>query len=308
MLSLLAASQALASGATDPIFWKDLGLVEGIDLGFFTLRFYSLAYLGGILFAYWHLSKMIKAPGAPMGQRHVDDLFFYCTLGVILGGRLGYAAFYRPELFTSFSGEGLVSWELLRLWDGGMSFHGGLLGVLAAMLWVSFRGRLAFLRVADYVSVNVPMGMFLGRLANFNNGELWGRETDVPWGMVFCDLPSLPGECQTTFIVRHPSQLYQAGLEGLLLLAVMLPLFWKTGARYRPGLMVGIFTMGIGLARFVNEFFREPDAHLAHRVAETGLSQGQWLTIPLILLGLIVTLYAVSRKPIGSGGSGPAKA
>ncbi len=307
MLSLLAASGIAASGAADPIYWKDLGLVEGIDLGFFTLRFYSLAYLGGILFAYWHLTKMIREPGAPMAQRHVDDLFFYCTLGVILGGRLGYAAFYRPELFTSFSGEGFVTWEFLRLWDGGMSFHGGVIGVLVAIAWVSLRGKLNFLRIADYVAVNVPMGMLFGRLANFNNGELWGRATDVPWGMVFCDLPSLAGECQTTFTVRHPSQLYQAGLEGLMLLAILLVLFWKTGARYRPGLMVGVFTIGIGAARFVNEFFREPDAHLAQFAATTGLSMGQWLTIPLILLGLIVTLYAISRGPIGSSGSKPAQ-
>ncbi len=308
VLSLLAASGIAASGAADPIFWKDLGLVEGIDLGFFTLRFYSLAYLGGILFAYWHLTKMLKAPGAPMAQRHADDLFFYCTLGVILGGRLGYAAFYNPSLFTSFEGEGFVSWELLRMWDGGMSFHGGVLGVLAAIAWVSLRGKLSFLRVADYIAVNVPMGMFLGRLANFNNGELWGRETDVSWGMVFCDLPSVAGECATTYTVRHPSQLYQAGLEGLLLLVILLLMFWKTGARYRPGLLVGVFTIGIGAARFINEFFREPDAHLAHRVVETGLSQGQWLTIPLILLGLIVTLFAISRDPVGTGGSKPAQA
>lgn len=308
MLSLLTAAGIAANGAVDPIFWKDLGLVEGIDLGFFTLRFYSLAYLGGVLFAYWHLSKMIKAPGAPMAQRHADDLFFYCTLGVILGGRLGYAMFYRPELFVSFGGDGFVSWELLRLWDGGMSFHGGLLGVLAAIAWVSVRGKLPFLRVADYIAVNVPMGMFLGRLANFNNGELWGRATDVPWAMVFCDLPSRAGECESTFIARHPSQLYQAGLEGFALLIILMLLFWKTNARYRPGLLVGIFTFGMGIARFVNEFFREPDAHLAQFAANTGLSMGQWLTIPLILLGLIVTLYAARKPPIGTGASKPAQA
>ena len=294
MLSLLAAT-----GVTDPIYWTDFGFQPGIDLGFFTLRYYSLAYLLGVLFAYWHVTKMIKEPGAPMAQRHVDDLFFYCTLGVIIGGRLGYAAFYRPELFTSFTGEGFISWDLLRLWDGGMSFHGGLLGVMAAMMWVSWRGKLNFLRVTDYVSVGVPMGMLLGRLANFTNGELWGRETDVSWGMIF------PGAGE---VVRHPSQLYQAGLEGLLLLVVMTLLFWKTDARFRPGLLTGIFVTGIGAARFVNEFFREPDEHLADRVIETGLSQGQWLTIPLILLGLIVILYAMRRSPLGTGGNTPAKA
>ena len=289
MLSLLAAS-----GAADPIYWENLGLRPGIDLGFFTLRFYSLAYLLGVIFAYWHLSRMIKSPGAPMAQRHADDLFFYCTLGVILGGRLGYAMFYDTSLWTDFSGDGLVSWRLLRLWDGGMSFHGGVLGVLAAITFISMQGKLSFLRVCDYIAVNVPMGMMLGRLANFNNGELWGRATDVSWGMVF---PNADEQA------RHPSQLYQAGLEGLLLLIVLMVLFWNTKARYRPGLMVGVFTIGMGCARFFNEFFREPDAQLAEFAARTGLSMGQWLTIPLILVGLIVTLYAVRRKPVGTGES-----
>ncbi len=294
MLSLLAAS-----GAADPIYWAELGFTPGIDLGFFTLRYYSLAYLLGVIFAYWHVSKMLKQPGAPMAQRHADDLFFYCTLGVILGGRLGYAMFYQPELFTDFSGDGFVSWKLLRLWDGGMSFHGGLLGVLTAMVWVSWSGKLDFVRVADYVCTTVPMGMFLGRLANFNNGELWGRPTDVAWGMIF------PGGGE---VARHPSQLYQAGLEGLLLLIILLLLFWKTGARYRRGLLSGVFLLGIGSARFINEFFREPDAQLAYRVTETGLSQGQWLTIPIILIGLAVTAYAVMKKPVGTGGSASASA
>jgi phosphatidylglycerol---prolipoprotein diacylglyceryl transferase len=293
VLSLLAASIA-----ADPIQWADLGLQPGLDLGFFTLRYYSLAYLIGVIFAYWHVSVMLKQPGAPMAQVHADDLFFYCTLGVIIGGRLGYAAFYTggetgiPSAFTDFSGDGFVSWKLLRLWDGGMAFHGGLLGVTAAMAWVAWRGNLNFLRVADYVSVTVPMGMFLGRLANFINGELWGRASDVPWAMVFpaADLQA-----------RHPSQLYQAGLEGLLLLIVMLLLFWKTRARYRPGLLVGVFTVGIGAARFVNEFFREPDAQLADFAMRTGLSMGQWLTIPLIMAGLIVIGYAMRRPPLASG-------
>lgn len=299
MLSLLAASAA----AAEPIYWSELGLQPGIDLGFFTLRFYSLAYLIGVIFAYWHLSRMIRSPGAPMAQRHADDLFFYCTLGVILGGRIGYAAFYTggdtgiPSAFTDFSGDGFVSWQLLRMWDGGMSFHGGVLGVLAAIGWVAWSDKLNFLRVCDYIAVNVPMGMLLGRLANFNNGELWGRVADVsqvPWAMVFPDPRA--GD-----VARHPSQLYQAGLEGFLLLVVMLLLFWNTRARFRPGLLVGIFTLGMGCARFFNEFFREPDVQLADFAVQTGLSMGQWLSIPLILTGLIVTLYAVTRKPVGTG-------
>ncbi|MAY20350.1 MAG: prolipoprotein diacylglyceryl transferase [Erythrobacteraceae bacterium] len=300
MLSLLAANAAVA----DPIYWENLGLSPYLlKVGSFELRYYSLAYLTGVVFAYWHLSKMIKQPGAPMAQRHADDLFFYCTLGVIIGGRLGYAAFYTggdtgiPSAFTDFSGDGLIAWKLLRLWDGGMSFHGGVLGVLAAILWVAKRGGLSFLRVCDYVAVNVPMGYMLGRLANFVNGELWGRATDVPWGMVFPH----GGE-----VVRHPSQLYQAGIEGFLLLVIMMVLFWKTKARYRPGLLVGVFTVGMGVGRFVNEFFREPDAQLADFAVRTGLSMGQWLTIPLILIGLIVTAYAVMRKPVGAGTQAPA--
>lgn len=281
MLSLLAASTAVS----DPIYWSDLGLRPYLfEIGGFQLRFYSLAYLIGVVFAYWHLSKMIKQPGAPMAQRHADDLFFYCTLGVILGGRLGYAIFYQPDLWEN-------PLDVLKLWEGGMSFHGGLVGVLIAIAFVAWRGGLSFLRVCDYVAVNVPMGYMLGRLANFVNGELWGRATDVSWGMVF----PTGGE-----IVRHPSQLYQATFEGLLMLIVMMALFWLTRARYRPGLLVGIFTTGMAIGRFVNEFFREPDAQLVDFAVQTGLSMGQWLTIPLILTGLIVTAYAVTRKPVGT--------
>lgn len=288
MLSLLALS-----AAADPIQWADLGLKSYLfEIGSFQLRYYSLAYLIGVIFAYWHLSKMIKAPGAPMAQRHADDLFFYCTLGVILGGRLGYALFYDPSLFTSFDGEGFVSWNLLRLWDGGMAFHGGVLGVLLAIVFVakwgkSEGGKLSFLRVCDYIAVTYPLGHLLGRLANFTNGELWGRPSEVAWAMVF------PGGGD---VARHPSQLYQAGLEGLLPLIVLMYMFWRTNARYRPGLLVGTFTILMAGARFINEFFREPDAHLAHRVAETGLSQGQWLTIPMFFVGLFVILYALTRK------------
>ncbi|WP_114520975.1 prolipoprotein diacylglyceryl transferase [Altererythrobacter sp. ZODW24] len=287
MLSLLAA-------ASPPLLWSDLGLTEGIDLGFFTLRYYSLAYLGGLLFAYWHVSKMIKTPGAPMAQRHVDDLFFYCTLGVILGGRLGYAMFYDQSLFTSFEGDGFVSYKLLRLWDGGMSFHGGLLGVVLALTFVTMRGKLSFLRVCDYIAVTVPMGMLLGRLANFVNGELWGREAspDLPWGMVF------PG---ADSFARHPSQLYEAILEGAILLVILLYMFWRTRARWRPGLLVGVFTTGMGLGRFTVEYFREPDSQLAEFAVRTGLSMGQWLSVPLILIGIAVMAYSLVKPAMGSG-------
>ncbi len=285
MLSLLLAA------VSQPINFDDLGLTRGIDLGFFTLRWYSLAYLAGIILAYWHTSKAIRTPGAPLAQRHADDLFFYCTLGIILGGRLGYAIFYAPELLTQPG-------ELIKLWEGGMSFHGGLMGVVLAFAFVSWRGKLNFLRVADYVSVAVPFGMLFGRLANFVNGELWGRPAgpDVSWAIIFPDAGP---------IARHPSQLYEAGLEGLLLLIVMMLLFWKTRARFRPGLLAGTFTAGISAGRFVVEFFREPDAQLREFALSTGLSMGQWLTIPLFLVGLFFMVRALVRPPLGTAASPP---
>ena len=292
LLSLLAeTSQAIR--------FEDLGLRKGIDLGFFELRFYSLAYLAGIVLGFWHLSRMIKAPGSPLAQRHADDLFFYCTVGIILGGRLGYATFYTGG-DTGIESLWARPADLIKLWEGGMSFHGGVLGVLAAIAWVCWRGKINFLRTADYIAVNVPFGMLFGRLANFVNGELWGRQTDVPWAMIFPEDPLQ--------LARHPSQLYQAGLEGALMIAVMLWLFWRTRARWRPGLMVGVFTAGLALGRFVAEFYREPDAQLAELARTTGLSMGQWLTIPLILVGVALAARAMMRPPLGSQVAQPAPA
>lgn len=283
MLSLSLA----AAAAQAPIQWVDLGLrPEVFTIGSFSLRWYSLAYLTGIMLAYWLVTRMIKAPGAPLAQRHADDLFFYCTLGIILGGRLGYATFYDPYLWSHPG-------ELVKLWNGGMSFHGGLLGTVLAVAFVCWRNGLSFLRVIDYIAVCVPFGMLFGRLANFVNGELWGRVAgpNVPWAMVFPGAGDLP---------RHPSQLYEAGLEGLLLIPVMQFLFWKTRARWRPGLLASIFTVAIALARFTVEFFREPDAQLLAFAQSTGLSMGQWLTVPLLLVGLFFLVRALRRPELGS--------
>ena len=283
---MLSLALAVAAGS-EPIHWVDLGLKPYLfEIGSFQLRWYSLAYLAGILLGYWHLAKMIKTPGAPMAQRHLDDLFFYCTLGIIIGGRLGYATFYAPELWSN-------PLDLLKLWNGGMSFHGGLVGTVIAMWWVAWRGGLSFLRVIDYVAVVVPFGMLFGRLANFVNGELWGRvaESPIAWAMVFPDAGPY---------ARHPSQLYQAGLEGLLMMLIMLTLFWKTNARFRPGLLGAVFAVGLGLCRFVAEYFREPDAQLSEFALRTGLSMGQWLTIPLVLVGLAFLVRALVRPVLGS--------
>ena len=301
MLSLSLATLA-AAASNAPIHFEDLGLKHYLfriptSWGTFELRWYSLAYLAGILLAYWHTNKAIKAPGAPLAQRHIDDLFFYCTLGVILGGRLGYATFYTggdtglPSLWAHPG-------ELLQLWHGGMSFHGGLIGVVIAMAWVCWRGGLSIVRVGDYIAVAVPFGMMFGRLANFVNGELWGRAAgpDVPWAIIFKGGGDVP---------RHPSQLYEALLEGLLLALIMVPLFWKTRARYRPGLLVGIFTLGMGLARFTVEYFREPDEQLQEFARQSGLSMGQWLSLPLVVVGLFFMIRALRRPELNSATSAP---
>ncbi|OYX61982.1 MAG: prolipoprotein diacylglyceryl transferase [Novosphingobium sp. 32-60-15] len=303
MLSLLSTATALAVASTSaaasagavsgPIRWEDLGVSPiALDLGFFALKWYSLAYLAGIILGYWQLSKMISQPGAPIAQRHADDLFFYATLGIILGGRLGYAMFYAPELLTEPQ-------NLIKLWEGGMSFHGGLLGVVLAIAWVSWRAGLNFVRVCDYISVCVPFGLLFGRLANFMNGELWGREagSGVAWAMIF------PGGGP---IARHPSQLYEAALEGLVLAIVLLFLFWRTKARWRTGLLVGTFTFGYALARFMVEFYREPDSQLQDFAMRTGFSMGQWLTIPMMAVGLFFLIRGLINKPVSATGAAPA--
>lgn len=281
----------IASDATAYVNFADLGLSPvAISLFGFDIRWYSLAYIVGIFSGYWLVRKMCRQPGAPMTDRHIDDLLFYAMLGVILGGRIGYVLFYN---LSEYIADPLA---IFRLWDGGMSFHGGAAGVTLAIWWVARRERLSFLRVCDYVAVVVPIGMLLGRLANFVNGELWGRATDVPWAMIFCDMPSRLGECASSMVARHPSQLYQAGLEGLLMLVILSYLFWRTHARYYPGRLVGVFAVGLGLARFIVEFVREPDAQLADFTLRTGLSMGQWLTIPLILLGIWLVWTSKGRR------------
>lgn len=285
---MLSLSAAAAVSMHPPLRWVDLGLSPiALDLGLFTIKWYSLAYLCGIMLGYWHLSRMIRSPGAPMAQRHADDLFFYATLGIILGGRLGYAVFYAPELLSHPG-------QLVKLWEGGMSFHGGLIGTLVAIAYVSWRGGLNFIRVCDYIAPCVPFGLLFGRLANFVNGELWGRVTtaDVPWAMVFPGGGSMP---------RHPSQLYEAALEGGVLIVVLLLLFWKTRARWRPGLIVGTFTLGYALSRFTIEFFREPDAQLQEFARATGFSMGQWLTLPMMAVGLFFIVRALVRRPLSAG-------
>jgi phosphatidylglycerol---prolipoprotein diacylglyceryl transferase len=271
---------SLSAAADQYVHWADLGLDPVLfALGPIKIRWYSLAYLAGILIGWWYLLKLIDRPGAPMARRHADDLVFYATLGVILGGRLGYVLFYRPEVYFA------DPVQILRIWDGGMSFHGGVIGTTLGILWLARKHKLDWLRVHDYVACCVPFGLFFGRLANFVNDELWGRPTDVPWAIVFPNGGDVP---------RHPSQLYEAGLEGLLLFAILWLLFWKTEARYQPGKLVGTFLLGYGLSRFLVELVRQPDTGLEH--LSWGLTMGQTLTVPMILGGAWLIATAKGRR------------
>ncbi len=266
-----------------PVEWASLGLDPvAFQIGPLALRWYSLSYIVGILAAWWLLARMVRRPDAPMEAKQVDDLISWATLGVILGGRLGYVIFYNPGQYLE------APLDALKLWEGGMSFHGGLIGVIVAMLLYARSQGLPALRVLDYVATVTPIGLFLGRMANFVNGELWGRPTDGSWGIIFPDAGPEP---------RHPSQLYEAALEGLLLLAILSVLFWFTDARKRPGLLGGVFLTGYGLSRFMIEFFREPDHQLG--VLSFGLTMGQTLSLPLIGVGLYL-LGTLNRRPLAA--------
>ena len=281
------------------IAWTDLHLSPvALDLGIFELRWYSLAYLAGIFVGYWYLLKLIKQPGAPMARRHADDLVFYAALGIILGGRIGYVLFYNLNYYLQHP------IDILKLWDGGMSFHGGVIGTSLGILYLARKEKLPWLRIHDYVACCVPFGLFFGRLANFVNHELWGAPTSVPWAVRFPEL-AITGDT-VLGPPRHPSQLYEAGLEGIVLFAILWWMFWRTDARYQPGKLVGAFVLFYGLFRFAIEFVREPDAQLIPFVAATGLHMGQWLSLPMIAGGLYLMLTAAKRRERVEPTLGPA--
>ena len=273
---------------SNAIVWSDLGLDPvALDLGFFELRWYSLAYLAGIFIGYWYLLKLIKQPGSPMARRHADDLVFYAALGIILGGRVGYVLFYNLSYYLQ------NPLDILRLWDGGMSFHGGMIGTVLGILYLSRKEKLQWLRVHDYVACCVPFGLFFGRVANFVNHELWGAPTSVPWGVRF---PEIIDGMLVIGPARHPTQIFEAILEGIVLFVILWWMFWKTQARYEPGKLVGAFTLFYGLFRFLIEFVREPDAQLVGFANSTGLHMGQWLSLPMIILGAWLMWTAKSRR------------
>ncbi len=271
---------------TAHLHFDQLGLDPRIfTIGWFSLKWYSISYIAGIIIGWWYLLKLIAQPGAPMAKRHADDLVFYATLGIILGGRIGYVLFYAPEML-------IHPLQILRLWDGGMSFHGGVIGTSIAIIIFARQQGLNWLRVHDYLACTVPFGLFFGRLANFVNGELWGKPANVPWAIVF------PHTVPAGFAdpARHPSQLYEAGLEGIVLFAILWFFFWRTKARYDPGKLVGIFLAGYGTARFIVEFFREPDAQFAGTSLATGIHMGQWLCVPMIAVGAYLIATSKARR------------
>ena len=282
-----------------------------LQLGPLVLRWYALAYIAGILFGWWIAKRVaanaaLWANGAPVTAKQIEDFVTWAILAIIVGGRLGFVLFYQPGYYLENPGD------ILRVWDGGMSFHGGFIGVVVAVILFAWRAGVPLLSLADLIALSAPIGLFLGRVANFVNGELWGRPTDVPWGVAFpgtraqtCpDFHFLaPGEpC-----LRHPSQLYEAVLEGLLLFAVMLVLVYGVKVLRRPGTLTGAFFIGYGLARSFVEFFRQGDAQYVSadnpfgqviRFGDSpwaGLSMGQLLSLPMILIGIGFILWARRR-------------
>jgi phosphatidylglycerol:prolipoprotein diacylglycerol transferase len=253
-----------------------------IEVGPLAIRWYALAYIVSLVIG-WRLVRWLasRAP-AVAGPAQVDDFLTWATLGVVVGGRLGYVLFYQPSRFLA------APWQILEVWQGGMSFHGGLLGVAIAIVWFCRSQGIPVLGFADRVAVVAPLGLGLGRIANFINGELWGREAPawLPWAMIFPTGGPVP---------RHPSQLYQALLEGVLLLTVMVLLARRESLRQRFGLLTGMFLLGYGIARITGEFFRQPDPFLGFLVA--GATMGQLLSVPMVLAGLWLIARARPQPP-----------
>jgi phosphatidylglycerol:prolipoprotein diacylglycerol transferase len=245
-----------------------------ITIGPFAIRWYALAYIGGLLIAWRYCRWLAARPPQSVSADAFDDFLLWATLGILLGGRLGYVLFYKPDFYLAHPQE------ILFIWRGGMSFHGGLLGMVAAEVMFARRRGLAVLALADIVAGAVPIGLFLGRIANFINGELFGRPSEVPWAMVFPRGGPLP---------RHPSQLYEAALEGLVLFLV-LHLMVRARALERGGTLTGAFLIGYGLSRILVEFAREPDEGLGFIFG--GITRGQLLSLPMLLAGLALVAWA----------------
>ena len=256
-----------------------------LEIGPLVIRWYALAFVGGLLFAWWYMARLAASDRlwggtSPVTRDDAGDIIVWGTLGVVLGGRLGYVLFYNPVYIFQNPAEILV------IWQGGMSFHGGFLGVVVAvLLFALYRGR-PISALSDLAAAATPVGLMLGRIANFINQELWGRPTDVPWAVVFPLAGPEP---------RHPSQLYQAALEGALLFLLLWIIIYRLGALRRPWLTTGTFLAGYGVARIIGEFFRVPDAHIGYLWGPVTL--GMVLSLPMLLVGALVIAWALRQKP-----------
>ncbi len=249
------------------------------------IRWYALSYIFGLLIAWQYCMRLARREPNLVTPRQIDDFLLWATLGVIVGARLGIVLFYKPSFYLA------NPLEILKVWEGGMSFHGGLAGVTLAMIIFARNQRIPLLALTDIIAAGAPIGLFLGRIANFINGELWGRPTDVPWAMIFPNAgDNLP---------RHPSQLYEATLEGLVLFIVLAVLVfgpWKS--LRRPGLTSGVFLSGYALGRGIVETMREPDGYIG--LLSFGTTWGQWLTLPMLLLGAYLVWRALKREPVAA--------
>ncbi|WP_457649238.1 prolipoprotein diacylglyceryl transferase [Profundibacter sp.] len=285
-------------GIGNEIFSIDIG---GFD---FALRWYALAYIVGIIIGYRIVLRAVRTPHMwrdetpPTTPELLEAFLTWAILGIILGGRLGFVLFYQPAYYLQNPAE------ILQVWNGGMSFHGGFLGVVFAGLIFCKKHGIKMLSFGDLMAMAAPIGLLLGRLANFNSAELWGRPSTLPWAVIFPgnaaqDCPDVIGAC-----ARHPSQLYEAAMEGLILGAAILYLAWRRGWLKKPGQLMGLFIAGYGVSRFIVEFFRQADAQFitetnpmgyVMQFGDFGLTKGQQLSIPMIAIGLLFILYARKR-------------
>ncbi len=247
-----------------------------LQIGPLAIRWYALSYVVGIVLGYYYVVRLCEKHGPMLTKEAKDNLILFAILGVLLGGRIGYILFYQPEYFLEHP------LSVFMLWQGGMSFHGGAAGVIIAYAFFARKYKISYLQLMDKIVCAVPIGLFLGRIANFINGELWGRTTDVPWGMLFPGAGPLP---------RHPSQLYEFFFEGIVLFFLLL---WYKIRNPPAGNVGGMFLLGYGVFRFGIEFFREPDAHLG--ILSLGMSMGQWLCMPMILAGLALIAWGYRRE------------
>ncbi|MCF7702037.1 prolipoprotein diacylglyceryl transferase [Loktanella sp. M215] len=292
---------------TAAIPFPDIGPdIFAIELGslHLALRWYAMAYIAGFIIAAWICMRTIRKPavwgiaGPPVSRSQIEDLVTWIVAGVIIGGRVGYTMFYQPEYYLQ------NPLEILMVWQGGMSFHGGFIGVVIAATAFCLRQKAPLLSTADLLALAAPPGLLLGRLANFTNNELWGRPTDMPWGVTFPGDAAQACEGIAGLCARHPSQLYEALLEGVMLGTLLLVLGWRRGWLKSPGAITGVFLAGYGLSRAFVELFRQPDLQFVSlgnpvgyvlQIGDWGLTMGQILSLPMVIVGMALIWWSFQQ-------------